>query len=373
MGATKDRRAERVRKEADIATPDAAADARADGPRPGPGALPVRFDAEPFRPAWWLPGAHAQTVAGRLLRRSAAMALRRERWDTPDGDFLDVDFTAGAEPGAPIVLLLHGLEGSSRRGYAVNTYRALETYRIGAVGLNFRGCSGDPNRLARSYHSGDTADLRFVLARLTERFPDSPLGVIGFSLGGNVLLKHLGEQGEAARQTITAAVAVSVPFDLGACADALASTRMGLAYTRHFLTGLARRTEAKRALFDGRIDLARVRAARTFRAFDDAATAPLHGFTSAEDYYRRSSSAEFVAAIRVPTLLLQSLDDPFLPAAALPSSAIATNPWLATVLTDRGGHVGFIEGQPGSPRFWAERQAARFLANRLLDTDSGAV
>ncbi|MGH7502530.1 MAG: hydrolase [Longimicrobiales bacterium] len=323
----------------------------------------VNFHAEPFRPAWWLPGPHAQTIAGRMLRRPPPLPLHRERIETPDGDFLDLDFTTLARSGAPLAVLLHGLEGSSRRGYAINTYRALDAHGVGAVGVNFRSCSGEPNRMRRSYHSGDTDDFRFVLHFLAGRFPGSPLGAIGFSLGGNVLLKFLGE--ERANAPLVAAVAISVPYDLGACADALADSFMGRFYTRHFLRGLVEKMERKRALIDGHIDFARVRAARTFREFDDAATAPLHGFVDAEDYYCRSSSGPYLPHVRVPVLLLHAEDDPFLPAEAQPVATIRANPWLTGVVTRAGGHVGFVEGQPGVPRFWVERQAARFLADRL--------
>jgi hypothetical protein len=318
-----------------------------------------------FAPAWWLPGPHAQTIAGRLLRRPPVPALHRERIDTPDGDFLDLDFAASIRPGSPLVLLLHGLEGSARRGYALNLYRELALRGVGAVGLNFRGCSGEPNRTARSYHSGETDDLRLVLELIRARYPDSALGAIGFSLGGNVLLKHLGEEGVRAAAGLRACVAVSVPYDLGACADALDRTPMGRFYTRRFLTTMKEKLLARRALVARRIDLARALAARSFREFDDAVTAPLHGFASAEDYYTRCSSAGFVAAIRTPTLLLQAEDDPFLPAQAIPRAAVRANPVLEPVLLPRGGHVGFIEGQPWSPRFWVERVAADHFARRL--------
>ena len=157
------------------------------------------FTPEPFQPASWLPGPHGQTIAGRLLRRPGMPRFERVRLDTPDGDFLDLDFPPAPNQDAPLVLLLHGLEGSARRAYAINTYVELARRGIAAVGLNFRSCSGEPNRLPRFYHSGDTDDLRLVIAYLTMRFPGRKLGVIGFSLGGNALLKYLGEEGEAAR------------------------------------------------------------------------------------------------------------------------------------------------------------------------------
>lgn len=319
----------------------------------------------PFRPAWWLPGAHAQTIAGRLLRPRGDEDLRRERIELADGDFLDVDFTPRAVPGTPTVLLLHGLEGSSRRGYALQTYRELRRRGIGAVGLNFRSCSGEPNRLPRSYHSGETGDLDFVLHWLRDRLPGSALAVVGFSLGGNVLLKWLGEQGEAASERVVACAAVSVPFDLAECERALDSTTMGRFYVRRFLQTLIAKTEAKAEIIGDRIDLDRVRAADSFRAFDDAATAPLHGFPDAAVYYARCSSAPLLPQIRVPTLVLHADDDPFMPGPLAPLDTIRANPSLEPVITRHGGHVGFISGPPWSPRYWAEARAAEYLASRL--------
>lgn len=321
-----------------------------------------------FRPAAWLPGPHAQTIAGRLLRRARPPAFVRERLDTPDGDFVDLDIPAGppgAGPDTPLVLLLHGLEGSARRGYAINVYRALAARGIRAAGLNFRSCSGEPNRTARFYHSGDTGDIRLVLEFLRARYPAAPLGAIGFSLGGNALLKYLGEEGQAAREMLAGAVAVSVPYDLGAGADALEATPMGRFYTGLFIRSLLLKADAKAALLE-HCDLDRIRAARSFREFDDAMTAPLHGFADADDYYHRSSSRHYLASVRVPALLLHAADDPFLPGDHFPRAQVAANPYLRAVVTRRGGHVGFIGGTPWRPRFWAEETAAAWLAPRLL-------
>jgi predicted alpha/beta-fold hydrolase len=223
--------------------------------------------------------------------------------------------------------------------------------------------------MARMYHSGETEDIRHVLGILRDRFAVVARGAIGFSLGGNALLKYLGEEGEAAGEMVSGAVAVSVPYDLGAGALALEESVMGRFYTRIFLRTLVEKTEAKSDILAERCDLDRIRRARTFREFDDAATAPIHGFASADDYYARSSSAAFLARIRVPTLLIHAEDDPFLPAEALPHGAIEANPCLSTAFTPTGGHVGFVGGTPWSPRFWAEDRAALFLAERLAEED----
>lgn len=325
------------------------------------------FSVRPFRAAAWLPSPHGQTIGGRLLRRPAPPAFRRERVELPDGDFVDLDHPPGpTDPASPVVLLTHGLEGSARRGYAINVYGELAARGVRAVGLNFRSCSGEPNRLARAYHSGDTADIRHVLELLAERFPDAPRGAIGFSLGGNALLKLLGEAGEDVRRLVQTAVAVSVPYDLGAGADFLEGTRMGRFYTSRFVDSLVAKAQAKGELLGDACDRELLGRARTFREFDDAVTAPLHGFRDAADYYHQSSSRHFIEAIRIPTLLLHAADDPFLPAACFPRGAAAANPWVEAVLTPEGGHVGFIEGPPWAPRFWAESEAARFLAEQLL-------
>lgn len=323
----------------------------------------------PFRPAGWLGGPHAQTIAGRLLRRPKHPAFRRERIDLPDGDFVDVDHPPfDGPPDAPLVLLLHGLEGSARRGYAINTYRELAARGIRSAGLNFRSCSGELNRTRRFYHSGHTDDIAFVLRLLADRHGHAPRGLVGFSLGGNAMLKLLGELGDAAAALVQAAVAVSVPYDLAAGADSLERTRMGRFYTARFVRSLVAKTEAKAPLLRDVCDLDRIRAARTFRQFDDAATAPIHGFDSAADYYARSGSRDFLPLIRVPTLLLHAADDPFLPGEWFPHDRVAANPHIEAHITPRGGHVGFIEGPPWAPRFWAEEQAAAFLAAQLERT-----
>lgn len=324
------------------------------------------FEISEFRAPAWLPSPHAQTIAGRVLRRPDPPAFTRERWITPDDDFLDLDFAPPVGADAPIVLLLHGLEGSAQRGYAINTYGALAKHGVASVGLNFRSCSGEPNRTARFYHSGETEDIRFVLGELRKRHPHRPIGAIGFSLGGNALLKFLGEEGDAAAQLVSAAAAVSVPYDLSVSADYLDKSALGRLYTRIFLKPLVTKMLEKKLLLGDACDLARVQRARTFREFDEAITAPLHGFEDAEDYYRRSSSAQFITSIRVPTLLLHSEDDPFLPAAVIPRADMAANPLVTASIQKEGGHVGFIRGTPLTPEFWAEEGAARFLALHLL-------
>jgi predicted alpha/beta-fold hydrolase len=331
------------------------------------------YTPTPFQAPAWLRGPHAQTVGGKFLRGDPGVPLERERLALPDGDFVDLDFGPEPEAGSrrdavPVALVLHGLEGSALRSYMRQTYGELLRRGIRPIGLNFRSCSGEPNREARLYHSGDTEDLRTVVARLRERFGGRALGAVGFSLGGNVLLKYLGEAGAAS--PIGAAVAISVPYDLGAGAAALERGLMSRVYSAYFLRMLRRKVLAREAALGEHIDVPVTLRARTLRQFDEAATAPLHGFADADDYYTRSSSGPFLPGIRVPTLLLHALDDPFLPAERVPVQAAADNPSIVAAFPDTGGHVGFIQGTPRQPRFWAEEEAARFLGEALVGSSS---
>lgn len=341
---------------------------------PGPEALHRGFRPRPFRPAPWLPGPHLQTVGGKFFRPSPDPGLVPLRVETPDGDFLDLEVGPEPEPGAPLALVLHGLEGSTRRAYMRVAMRELHRRGLRPVGLNFRACSGPPNLRPRFYHSGETGDLAHVLELLADRFPGRPMGAVGFSLGGNVLLKYLGETGEALAgkgPRLQAAAAVSVPFDLASGARAIEEGLMGKVYTRYFMRSLRAKLRSKEPLLRDLLDLERALAAATLREYDEVATAPLHGFPSAAEYYRVSSSLPFLPRIRTPALLIQSGDDPFLPPRSLPVDEVAANPFLLGAFTAAGGHVGFVAGaRPWRPRFWAEEEAARYLA-RLLRSDNG--
>lgn len=340
-------------------------------PLPDPPADPLPdWEPEPFRPPAWARDAHVQTLVGKLLRPDPPTEFRRERWETPDGDELFLDFAVGAATGPetidgregprPLVVVLHGLEGNARRRYARVLYRELDRVGIDAVGLNFRGCA-EPNRTARAYHSGETGDPARVFRRLRERIPGRPLGAVGFSLGGNVLLKLLAETGDDA--LLAGAVAISVPYDLDAGARMLEERPMGRVYSRYFLRSLVRKVRKKRSLLEGRVDVERALGSRTIREFDEVVTAPLHGFRDATHYYADSSSGPRLGEVRVPTLLVHALDDPFLPPDRIPLETARRNPWILPVFTPRGGHVGFLEGPPWATRPWAERQAASFLAS----------
>lgn len=283
---------------------------------------------------------------------------------TPDGDFLDLDWLDGPAR-APVLLVLHGLEGSSRSHYVLGLLDEAHARGWRAVGLNFRSCGGELNRLPRFYHSGDTGDLDHVVRLLVTREPGLPVGAVGVSLGGNVLLKWLGEQGSAAPTELAAAAAVSVPFDLAACARALDRGFQRVVYTANFMRTLRRKVVAKAERYPGFVDVAAVRRARTFAAYDRALTAPLHGFRDEVDYWTRSSSGPYLARIRRPTLLINARDDPFIPPAVLPDPATLP-PCVSAEFPVRGGHAGFLEGAwPWRVRSWAERQAVEFVGPHL--------
>ncbi|MFP4080785.1 MAG: hydrolase [Ectothiorhodospira sp.] len=300
-----------------------------------------------FQPTRWLPGAHLQTIVPALLRPRVQLPLRRERLELPDGDFLDLDWAPPAE--GPVILLLHGLEGSSRSPYAAGLMRCLHQSGFQGLTLHFRGCSGEPNRLARSYYAGDTGDIRHVVEVLKRRLPDRPLGAVGVSLGGNALLKWLGECGEAT--PLTAAAALSVPFDLDDAARRMEQGASRL-YQRYLLTRLKRALARKARRMPLPVDPAAARRAHTFRTFDDAVTAPLHGFTGVDDYYARCSCRPYLQGIRTPTLILHARNDPFMTPRVIPTMPELSGT-VRLELTDVGGHAGFVEGWG---RYWHERR-----------------
>ncbi len=292
------------------------------------------------------------------------------RLDTPDGDFLELarlDTPESTKPNAPRILLLHGLEGGLHSHYVRAMFREARSRGWGADLLLFRTCGETPNRLPRSYHSGETTDPRFVIRQIIDEFPDAPLGLLGVSLGGNVLCKLLGESGDELPAKVLGAVAISVPFDL-ARASRKIGQGFGYIYEKAFLRSLVPKALSK---IDRHAELAPLRTvtnARTLWEFDDQFTAPLHGFDSAADYYARASALPYLARIRRPTLLLSAADDPFLPTDVLDQVRdIATgNPAIAVEFVLRGGHVGFTAGRwPWKPWYYGEWRASEFLAHQF--------
>ncbi len=311
-----------------------------------------------YRAPAWLPGGHAQTLYP-LLIKPPPPAYRRERWDTPDGDFIDVDWI-DAPPPAPLLVLFHGLEGSSASHYAIALMAAAQAAGWAGAVVHFRGCSGAPNRLPRAYHSGDSAEIDWVLRRLRLRFPQRRICAAGVSLGGNALLKWLGERGQEAGAVVEVAAAISAPFDLAACGHHL-GRGFNRVYTRHFLRTLKRGAAEKLARFPGLFDGARMARAQNLYEFDDVVTAPLHGFRDADDYWRRASAKPWLRGIRVPTLLLNALNDPFLPVWALPQAAELSAAIRQETPRD-GGHVGFVNGVWPGRLDWLPRRLLAFFA-----------
>ena len=321
-----------------------------------------------YSPAWWLPGAHAQTLWGKLGRREPLQPTVMERWDTPDGDFLDIHRLEASSPSpAARLLILHGLEGTIRSHYAQALLGDAHSRGWDADMLIFRSCGAEMNRTRRFYHSGETTDLAFVIRRLLQEHPEQSLVLAGVSLGGNVLLKYLGEQGSELAPQVKAAAAISVPFDLARSSKHI-NQGFAKVYQRHFLRSLRQKALGKLERFPDLIPRDRLAAMRTMADFDNVITAPLHGFRDADDYYTRSSSIGWIGRISIPTLLLSAVDDPFLPPAVLDQvrAEAMRNPVLELEFQRHGGHAGFIGGNnPFHPRYYAERRACDFLADHL--------
>ncbi|MEF8716953.1 MAG: hydrolase [Candidatus Accumulibacter necessarius] len=320
-----------------------------------------------YRAPGWLPGGHAQTIYP-LLIRPDPLPYHRERWETPDGDFIDLDWTdapAARQPrdSRPLLILFHGLEGSSSSYYAITLMGAAAAIGWSGVVVNFRGCSGESNRLARAYHSGDSDEIDWILRRLRALFPLRPRYAVGVSLGGNALLKWLGEREASTSDYLQAAAAVSAPLDLTACGHHLARG-FNRVYTRHFLHTLKRNAAAKLCRHPGIFDERRMTAASNLYEFDDVVTAPLHGFKGAEDYWRRASSKPWLAGIRLPTLVLNARNDPFLPAQALPTpSQVAASVQLE--FPRQGGHVGFVTGSLPGQLDWLPQRIFNYFQHEV--------
>ncbi|MEW6331306.1 MAG: hydrolase [Pseudomonadota bacterium] len=318
------------------------------------------LNSEPFQPAWWCRGPHAQTLWARLARRAPEIRFWRERLELPDGDFIDLDWSENGS--GPIVVVLHGLEGSSESPYARGLMRAIEQRGWRGVVMHFRGCSGEPNRLARSYHSGDTGDLSFFVNTLRRREPHTPLAVVGYSLGGNVLLKWLGKAGGAA--PLRAACAVSVPFVLRVAAERL-DRGFSRLYQWQLLRSLRNGVAEKRERMKLPIRIRDLSTLKSFRDFDEHVTAPLHGFDGADHYYTVSSSRQYLKGIVVPTLLLHARDDPFMTETAIPGSRELSDA-VSLELAAHGGHVGFVAGRwPWRACYWLEQRIPAYLERYL--------
>lgn len=307
-----------------------------------------------FNPAWWCRNPHLQTLWP-LTAKPAHPELKRERVELPDGDFIDLDWTTNTND--PVVLAMHGLEGSAHSHYVRRLLHALPGKGFRGVLMHFRGRSGEPNRLPRAYHSGETGDLQFIFNLLSSR-GDKPSAIVAYSLGGNVLLKWLGEK---QNETLgLKAVAVSVPFILSELADHM-NKGFPRVYQRHLVKSLHKTFEEKANLIELPITTEQIKKMRSFWEFDDKVTAPLHGFASAKEYYAKSSSRQFLGNIKTPTLVIQAIDDPFMSPTVIPDEHELSDS-VTLELSNRGGHVGFINGgSPNAPQFWLEDRILEYL------------
>ncbi len=330
-----------------------------------PPSHPLRGDAtgevvrSAFAAPWWLRSAHAQTVWASLFRRPPAVELRPERITTPDGDFLDLAWSDAAEPGPgePVVLLIHGLAGSMESIYIHGIITELSRRGVLAVAMNLRGAGDEPNRHARSYHSGAYEDMEHVLEHISGRFPGCSLRAAGVSLGGNLLLCHAGHRGSDS--PLDQAVAICPPIELARCLESL-STGVSRLYQRYLLRGLQASVRPKGDLLRAAgLDVEAILGARNFREYDEHFTAPAHGFGSAEEYYAVCSSRPLLRSIRVPTTVLFAADDPFMHPSMVPEPA-ELSPFVRFEVSEHGGHVGFVQGVG---RYWLDER----VPDALLD------
>lgn len=312
----------------------------------------------PFKPPWWLRNPHLQTIWPLFRSFPKDLAFVPERLELADGDFLDLVWLGSGKK--PIVLILHGFEGSLDSHYAKSILQVIQANGWRGVLMHFRGCSGEPNRLLRNYHSGETGDLETVVRTLIARESTVPFAAIGFSLGGNVLLKWLGETGK--QNPLKAAIAISVPFELE---KAVKHIHQGFSkiYEKHLLRSVISRLSIKYQ--SQRNDFSLPSEIASLEDFDNKVTAPLHGFKNAKDYYDQSSSRPFLKKIATPTLLLQAKDDPFMPHEVIPDKRELSS-FVQLELTTHGGHVGFIQGKfPWKLEYWLEKKIPAFLRKYL--------
>ncbi|MCO6480293.1 MAG: alpha/beta fold hydrolase [Phaeodactylibacter sp.] len=299
---------------------------------------------------------HFNTIYPALFRKVEGVHFERERIDTPDGDFLDFDWAARGN--RKLAILLHGLEGNARRPYIRGMARYFNYRGWDALGLNFRGCSGEPNRKVRSYHIGETGDLKWAISRILDKCDYESIALLGFSLGGNVVLKYLGENGEAVPPQVNCGVAFSVPCDVMSANGEIAKWHNYL-YRHRFIKSLNEKVREKALRFPEVLRLPE-RMPRDFYQFDGQFTAPIHGFRDAEDYWVTNSSLRFLPHIRRPALLVNARDDSFLSDACYPWRLAEEHPHVFLETPRWGGHVGFVSSGPGGA-YWSEQRACRFV------------
>lgn len=318
-----------------------------------------------FQPAPWLGGRHRMTIAPALLRLKGGPEYTRTRIHTPDGDFLDLDFAfAVPKKSKQLVIIQHGLEGSSQAKYVRGMARAFLKQGWDALAWNFRGCSGSMNQQPRTYHSGFTEDLQVVISYVLSQNCYDTIVLVGFSLGGNLTLKYMGEHSDSLPPQIKGAVAFSVPCDLAASSRQLARSENRI-YMQRFLKTLTKKAYYLERHFPGCLDISGLDRIRDFGDFDGQVTGPLNGFSGARDYWARSSCRQFLPLIKLPTLLINARTDPFLPPECYPFAEAQQNPYFSLEIPEHGGHVGFLDR---SLQIWSEQRTLQFVETRILQT-----
>lgn len=325
-------------------------------------AITIPLCTEPYTAPSWLPGGNTQTLYPYFNKPTQLFTYRRERWELDDGDFIDVDWADGSTD-APLVIFFHGLEGGSSSHYILSIINDLRNYNWRSAVIHFRGCSGIPNRLSRAYHAGDSIEIDWMLQRIINQTQavsaTQPVYVIGVSLGGNALLKWLGEKGEHAKEMVAGVATVSVPLDLAAAGSAL-DIGFNQVYTRHFLDTLKDKAFDKLVQFPGLFDAQALKKCASIYDFDNLVTAPLHGFRGTDDYWQQSSSKQWLGHIKVPTLVINARNDPFMPASALPSQHEVSSA-VTLEFPQEGGHAGFMQGPFPGKLSWLPQKILSFF------------
>ncbi len=323
--------------------------------------MPIIRDSS-YRPPYGFKGPHRQTIFPAICRRVKPITLRRERIDTPDRDFLDLDW-ADQGSQAPLIVISHGLEGNSRQAYIQGLARTFFQAGWNVLAWNFRGCSGEVNRSLQTYHSGASADLDVVIKHVDQSRKYPLVVLAGFSLGGNLTLKYLGEQGAHLSPSVKACTVISVPCDLQNSAERLEHP-VNRIYMLRFMKTLRQKIRAKQKQYPDQLDIIGLEAMRSFREFDNAYTAPIHGFSSAIDYWNRCSSKQFIPDVSVPTLIINALDDPFLGQSCYPAAEAEQSEHVFLETPKHGGHAGFVQFEKKGS-YWSELRALDFLTNSL--------
>lgn len=320
-----------------------------------------------FKPPWWAKNRHVQTIFPRFIQKRAKLDYRKEKLTLPDGDFVNLIWAGDVQRSSGLIAMFHGLEGSIRSHYANDMAANFVKQGYAVVMMHFRGCGGEQNATPRAYHSGETEDAWYFLNWLDKKFPETRKAAMGFSLGANMLLKLLSEQPK--QRIIKAAMAVSAPFNLAICSNSI-NQGFSKVYQKYLLNSMVNNLLLKMRKIDYgtllKVNESQIKQFKSFRDFDEHVTAPLHGFVDADDYYQKCSSQNFLNIIDTPTLVVHAKDDPFMHESIMPN-ANALSPSVCLELSEKGGHVGFMQGTPWQPKIWMQQRANTFFAPFIAD------